>query len=311
MMEPRHRTRAVILGFPRSGTTLLARLLDAHPAISAPPETGLWSAAGRFLTELAEVEGPPYGVLTGMAFAGVPPEETAAAVRDLVFALQDRAAGDKPATVTLDKTGTDIFHLETLEPVLAGQVRCLCLVRNPFEVVASNIDLARTLGAWLPELHARMAGANGDHLALARIWAERQTALDGFATRHPDGCLILRYEDLLGDPDAQLTRVLAFLGLAGDPRMLLAGAFSDRARIGLGDFRIDATQGLRPADPAGWRKRLPRAAAARMLPVLAPLMAVHGYDVPKLPAMPDRMTAIRQFEFAARLKRQAGEPKPG
>ena len=51
----------VILGFPRSGTTLLARLLDGHPDISAPPETGLLSAAGRFLAELTEVEGPPLG----------------------------------------------------------------------------------------------------------------------------------------------------------------------------------------------------------------------------------------------------------
>ena len=32
MSEPAHR-RLVILGFPRSGTTLLARLLDGHPDI--------------------------------------------------------------------------------------------------------------------------------------------------------------------------------------------------------------------------------------------------------------------------------------
>ncbi|MFN3287835.1 MAG: sulfotransferase [Sphingomonadaceae bacterium] len=30
-----------IFGFPRSGTTLLSRLLDAHPQVSSPPETYL------------------------------------------------------------------------------------------------------------------------------------------------------------------------------------------------------------------------------------------------------------------------------
>ena len=46
----------VLLGFPRSGTTLLSRLLDAHPEISCPPETHLLSAASRFLSEQTEVE---------------------------------------------------------------------------------------------------------------------------------------------------------------------------------------------------------------------------------------------------------------
>ncbi|MCA9663328.1 MAG: sulfotransferase, partial [Myxococcales bacterium] len=29
----------IVLGAPRSGTTLLRRLLDAHPNIACPPET--------------------------------------------------------------------------------------------------------------------------------------------------------------------------------------------------------------------------------------------------------------------------------
>ena len=40
----------VVLGVPRSGTTLLRRLLQAHPHIACPPETNLLSAASRFFT---------------------------------------------------------------------------------------------------------------------------------------------------------------------------------------------------------------------------------------------------------------------
>ena len=39
----------VIVGVPRSGTTLLRMMLDAHPAVAIPPETG-------FLPALADLD---------------------------------------------------------------------------------------------------------------------------------------------------------------------------------------------------------------------------------------------------------------
>jgi hypothetical protein len=295
--------RLIVLGFPRSGTTLLARLLDGHPQISAPPETGLFSAAGRFLQEQSLVEGPPIGVLTGLSFAGIPPDAALAGLRAMLFGFHDRIAAGRP--VWVEKTATDIFHLETLEPLLAGHVRFLCLVRNPLDVVASNVDLARTMGARLAELYAATAGINAEHDGIARAWIERQAALDAFAARHPGDCLSLRYEDLLAAPEAALSGILAFLGLAGDPAAMIAAAFSGNSRIGLGDFRIDGTKGLNPPVENGWRKRLPPAALARIVPQLAPLMERHGYKVPKVPAPLSREVAIRQFELAARMKRQS------
>jgi protein-tyrosine sulfotransferase len=77
-MITRERQRAnLILGFPRSGTTLLARLLDAHPQVSCPPETYLFASAARFLHEQSRVEGPPIGVLAGLVFLGIPAEDVA------------------------------------------------------------------------------------------------------------------------------------------------------------------------------------------------------------------------------------------
>ncbi len=298
--------RLVILGFPRSGTTMLARLLDGHPEISAPPETGLLSAAGRFLTELADVEGPPIGVLTGLAFAGIPPEDTLAALRQMIFGFHDRiAAGRK---VWVEKTATDLFYLDTLEPLLADHVRFICLIRNPLDVVPSNVDLSRTMGAQLPELYAMTRESNSEYDGIARAWVSRQAALDDFAGRHPEDCFSLRYEDLLADPESVLGQILNFAGLtqdlAGDPKRMIAAAFSDTAQIGLGDFKINEMTGLRPLVENTWRKRLPRAVTSRIVPVLAPTMARHRYTVPKVPPVSNRDTSMRQFEMAARLKRQ-------
>ena len=78
-------------------------------------------------------------------------------------------------------------------------------------------------------------------------------------------------------------------------------------RIGLGDFLINDQPGLRPPNPNGWRKRLPPYATSRIVPMVAPLMAVHGYKVPKVPPPADRETAIRGFEIAIRMKQQLAD----
>ena len=295
--------RFIIFGFPRSGTTLLSRILDAHPQVSSPPETGLFSAAGRFLYEQTAVEGPPIGVVSGLAFAGLTEEDVLSPLRQMVFAHHQRIAAGKPMWV--EKTGTDIFHLETLEPLVAGHMRFICLVRHPLDTIASNLDLMATMGAQLPELFALTRGVNGPVEGLARAWMNRIEALDGFLARHRDHCHLLRYEDVLERPAEELTRLFDFMGTTGAADDVIARAFSGSGRIGLGDFRIHETSGLRPPVKDGWRKRLPRAAAARIVPLLAPLMERHGYAVPKLPRLPTRAEAVRQFTMAAMMKRSS------
>ncbi len=294
--------RHLILGFPRSGTTLLSRLIDAHPEISSPPETFMFSSAARFLAEQSAVEGPPIGVLSGLAFAGFEPEEVMGPLRAMLFGWHERIAAGKPAWA--EKTGTDVFHLETLEPFLAGHARFVILMRNPLDVIASNMDLAATMGAQLPELFALTRGVNDPHEGLARALADRTEALDAFVDRNAAECHRLRYEDLLTDPETVLTDLFAFMGRPTPPRAVIDAAFTGERKIGLGDFRIHETSGLGAPVKDGWRKRLPRAAAARIIPILAPLLERHGYKVPKTPAQPGREDAVRQFTLAARMRGQ-------
>jgi hypothetical protein len=293
--------RYLIYGFPRSGTTLLSRLLDAHPLVSSPPETALFSAAGRFLAEQTSVEGPPIGVVTGLAFSGLSEEDVLAPLRAMLFSHHERIAGGKPNWA--EKTGTDIFHIEPLEPLVTGHMRFICLIRNPLDTIASNLDLMATMGAQLPELFALTRGINSPVEGLAQAWVNRIEAMDRFIARNREACHVLRYEDFLEDPRGELTRLFAFMGIGGQTDDIIATAFSGSSRIGLGDFRIHETAGLKPPTKDGWRKRLPRAAASRIVPIIAPLMERHGYVVPKLPKPPKRGDAVRQFTMAALMKR--------
>ncbi|MBG6211987.1 hypothetical protein IWQ49_006686 [Labrenzia sp. EL_126] len=302
-MSGSKETRFVVLGFPRSGTTLLRRLLDAHDQVSAPPETGLLTAAARFFSEQDAVEGPPIGVLTGLNFAGISDKVIYAEMRSMIFGIHNRMASG--ASVWVEKTASDIFHLETLEPLLSGHVKFITLVRNPLDVVASNLDLAGAMGAQLHDLWRMTRGINNPVEGIARAVKDKDAALASFLQRQGTDNHLLLYEDLLEDPEATLGGLLAFMGLKGEPKALIEKAFAQDARIGLGDFRIDGTIGLRPLVKNGWRKRLPPTAPSRIVPILTPVLERHGYDIPKTPPLPSRENAVRQFTFAAQLKRRS------
>lgn len=291
----------VVLGFPRSGTTLLSRLLDAHPEISCPPETHLLAAASRFLSEQTAVEGPPIGVLSGLGFLGITAEEVMAPLRAMVLGFHRRVAGT--AWVSVEKTGVDIFHLETLEPFLDGHARFIAITRNPLDVIASNLDLQAEMGAPLTDL-AALAGRYPDPFeGLARAWIDRAAALDGLVARQGDRAFRLRYEDLVATPEATLTGLLDWIGVSDtDATRLATEALAAEPRFGLGDYRVNQTAAIRPPQPNGWRKRLPRAAQSRIVPILAPAMAAQGYEVPKVPRLPAREDAVRQFAMMANVK---------
>ena len=59
------RPGVAIVGFPRSGTTLLRRLLNAHPDLDAPGESYLLSACARFVHGDRVIDGVEAGGAAG------------------------------------------------------------------------------------------------------------------------------------------------------------------------------------------------------------------------------------------------------
>lgn len=291
----------LLLGFPRSGTTLLSRLLNAHPNVSCPPETYAMAAAARFLHEQTRVEGPPIGVLSGLAFCGIPEEEVLTPLRDMVVAHQTRIAGEKP--VWIEKSAINVFHLDEIETLFAGHARFIVLERNPLDVIVSNLGLAEVMGAQLDELFDLTRGTNSPLEGLAQAWANRAARLKVFCQQHHVDVCRLTYEDLTHNPQSTLMRVFDFIGYPAEPDTAIKDAFTRPAAVGLGDFNIDTTTGIHPAEDGKWRDKIGKATLARILPILAPHMEHLGYKVPKAPHLPDRNGAVRQLQMAAAMKR--------
>ncbi len=295
----------LVLGFPRSGGTLLRRILDQHPEVSCPPEPWLTTACARFLADVP-TDAIPIGVRTGLGFSGVAEEEISAALREVLFRFHSQIAGGKP--VWVEKSGFDLFHLDVLAAFLTGHATFICMVRHPLDVIASNLELAQRMGRFLPEMQPWLTRCAAPVEALAEAWADRTTAMLDFAAGRGD-TVLYRFEDLLTHPVATLDPILDRLGVARMTLAAVSAALVAPTRPGLGDWKTLGEAGLNPAPVGRWQKVISRRVAGGLMARLGPVMIRAGYEALPVLRVPNRQEAIKQFGAAARLAARPVEGK--
>lgn len=296
----------VVLGVPRSGTTLVRRLLDAHPELSCPPETGLLSASARFLRRDRFDAGLEVGVVPALAAQGVP-DLVSEPLRAQVFGWLDALAARRGKPRWVEKTATDVFHLGVLGPWLGGHVAFVGVLRHGLDVAASLDELAARTGGFLPELHPYVQRHPRPLVAWAHAWADATTALLDLAAARPTEVHLVRYESLVADPGAVLPPVLAHLGV--DPAVDVVSALSSAREAGLGDWRTWERPGVWTDRAERWRTLSP-VTRADLAPVVDPVLVRAGYAPVGAPAASiegDRRQRLAQL--AAGLRRPAGTPE--
>lgn len=221
---------AFVCGYSRSGTTLLATILDSHPAISMGYELvpaglpALSAAAEQLRRAIAADPADPAAVLRrdpataelGLfvihsGWALVDPEELAGLLEAEAAAGRGdtrrtrRAAGLAMAVVERkrEKEGAALsgFKVQTSR---FGTFRrrfpdaaFLAIVRDPRDVVASQ----------------QGRGFQRSVERMATYWRDYYARFGRFARLHPGRTLVVRYEDLVGDPEPQYARIFGILGL--------------------------------------------------------------------------------------------------
>lgn len=291
-----------ILGFPRSGTSLLQQLLGSHKDVYAPPETYIFSGCAKMIRE-SRGEGPDLGMVTGLSFAGFEPEDVIDRVRAFGFSFMQEGAAKAGKSTWSEKSAFDIFDLPEIETLLAGHCRFVCVVRNPLDVVASMKDLSDRMGQQVPQMLPWTARYESYYLAWARAWVDLTEALLDLHDRLGERSLLYRYEDLIEDPAAVLARITDFAGLSPfDAPAKLGGT-----QIGLGDWKISTSRDINKSSVARWRRSLPKSSARTVLDAVAPLMDRLGYEKPVIRAPQSRDERVVQFkrakQFAIDLRR--------
>lgn len=265
----------VILGTPRSGTTLLRRLLDAHPNIACPPETYVLSGAARFLHEESFAQGLKIGPLVGLGYAGFEETEVLARLRRFAFGFFEEHAAKAGKTRWAEKTAFDAFHVPAIRRMCAGHVKFICLHRHGLDVAASIAELTDKTGGYVEELHRYVTRHPQPLEAFAHAWVDTASAIQDLADQD-EGALSIRYERLAEDPQAVLEEVLAFVEEPYDDG-ILERALGSTQSVGFGDWKTYARAKVDTRSVARW-KSLPAASQTMLATVCNPTLKRLGYD---------------------------------
>jgi hypothetical protein len=198
-----------LLSLPRSGSTLVQRVMGAHPDIATAAEpwvllphayatraTGVYAEYGHALAARAIqefAEGLPGGQ-----------ETYRHELRAFMLRLYEHAGGGT-GVYFLDKTPRYHFIADDLFRLFPDG-KFVFLWRNPLSVVASTVETwgrgKWKVGRWRVDLFE----------GLANLVASRE--------RHADTSLSIRYEDLVAEPHAHWPVLFDYLELPFDPGIL-------------------------------------------------------------------------------------------
>lgn len=221
-LDPDHGARrgpVFIIGAMGSGTTLLRVVLDSHPAIAIPRETGFMRTydAHRFVP--FKFSGRNWFKRLGWS-----EDEFDEVMRDLYDRLFMRYAERHGKQRWGDKTPLHTWHVDDLARVFPD-AQFVAVVRHPSASVASNMT----------RFGMRRSRA-------ASHWSRYVAEIARQAVRYGDRFALLRYEDFVLRPEPVMRELLAWLGEPWSDVVLehheVQGARSGRKRVS-GKSRTD------------------------------------------------------------------------
>ena len=203
-----------VVGVPRSGTTLLRLMLDAHPELTIPPETHFIPAVIRAIRRGRDAGGVAAVIVHHRRWddfgldadelreriAGVDPLEAGGAIR----AFYELYAAKQGKPRWGDKTPGYATKMRRIEKALP-EARFIHVIRDGRDVVASRARRAQR-----EPLPVDVA---------ARRWKRRVISTRKRA-EDVEHYVEVRYEELVADPEGTLRRICEFVELPFDAAML-------------------------------------------------------------------------------------------
>ncbi len=258
------RDPVFLVGFPRSGTTLLERMLDAHGQLQVMDERPVLE---QVISLLQQIPGWDPDSLD-RALAGLSTAQLGLARSAYWQRARRHVAGSARLVDKYPLSMTRVAHAARLFPAADW----LLMLRHPCDVVLSCYMQAFGINGGALAFESLEATA----MAYARVmqWWEQQHVLWPTLRLH-----VVRYEDLVQPPQAVLASLMAFLQLAVEPSQLqFHKAVRERSRRITTPSYAQVAQPLNPGAIDRW-KRYRAHFSTQTLTVLEPWVRRYGYEL--------------------------------
>ena len=224
-----------LVGFPRSGTTLLDTVLRGHADITVIEEG-----------PMAERVDAAFGQLATAEHLAALPDDSAQDLRNLYRAELERANGGTPTTaLIIDKMPLNLRHAGLMHRLFPA-AKFIVSLRDPADSVLScymqNFAVNTAMASFLS-----LSQSATLYDQIWRLWRAYEAAL-------PLHSFYLKYEDLVSDMEATVTPLIAFLGLAWDDSIIEYQATArQRTNINTPSYN-QVTQSLYTQAMQRWRR---------------------------------------------------------
>ena len=262
-----------VVGCPRSGTTLLAAILDRHRSISISPETRFFESVKRldrkrspashdgiadFILSRDRVSDLDVTRVELLARFKRYPASIASGYRALLEVYAVRSGKEMAG----EKSPVHLLHVPTIfEWYPLATV--LCLVRDGRDVVQSLLRVP-----WTHDNASRHAAE----------WRYRSNLTAQFQGRFRDRFHVVRFEDLLRQPEAELKRVFDLLGVYYDERVFDSGNHSNVVPKWERKWKAMALGPIDDSRVSVWQSTMSPELLHRMYAIMHSQLAFWGYN---------------------------------
>lgn len=297
-----------IIGTERSGTNLLRLMLNAHSAISVPhpphimkffsPLESLYGELGddgnfrRLITDvcrMVELHTYPWGIQLNreQVFYGVPERN----LLNIYFQIYNQYLAHTGKRRWACKSTFMIEHVAEIRRYYPD-ARFIFMVRDGRDVAVS----------------AKKSIFNHFHVYYSAVrWQrEQRLGLDWLAKLPPEQITLLKYEELIGDPEATIRQLCRFLGEGFEEQMLEYHRSGEARKSGSLSVSWENTAKPVISDNAHkYRSRLTRAEIMQFEAIAMGEMQELGYCTDHQPEQLVQFEGLKQERFSYRLSEYA------
>ena len=295
-----------IVGVSRSGTTLMRRILDKHSRVGIATENHYlghllpWEGTRYYFRRLGDLrDDASVRALVELIYSGglqrrsrlrelspywrwltskVPRADIEAYL--LASDRTERGIFEAFLRIYADRRGKAVMgektpaHLDYVETLLEWfpDGRVVHCMRDPRAIHVSELRRRSEHATGFPYRQLSAAPALMERFVLLQVvwaWARAVNRHRTLRRRYPERYRLVRFEDLVAAPEATLSGLCDFLGLAPEPRMLEQKVTSKGALVGAAGFDAGAAD--------RWRERIDPGAQAALQLLLGRRLAEMGY----------------------------------